>query len=78
MGEKPNDNTLSARDLVLSYGERVVVDGLSVTLPAGRITIIVGANACGKSTLLRGMSRLLKPAGGVVQIGRASCRERVF
>lgn len=69
MGTKPNDNTLSARDLVLSYGERVVVDGLSVTLPAGRITIIVGANACGKSTLLRGMSRLLKPAGGVVLLG---------
>ena len=58
--------TLSARDLVLSYGERIVVDGLSLTLPAGRITMIVGANACGKSTLLRGLSRLLKPAGGSV------------
>ena len=61
--------TLSAQDLVLSYGERLVVDGLSVTLPAGRITMIVGANACGKSTLLRGLSRLLKPAGGSVLLG---------
>ena len=58
--------TLSAQDLVLSYGERIVVDGLSLTLPAGRITMIVGANACGKSTLLRSMSRLLAPKKGHV------------
>lgn len=68
--------TLSAQDLVLSYGDRTVVDGLSVTLPAGRITVIVGANACGKSTLLRGLSRLLKPAGGTVLLGGKDIHSR--
>ena len=76
MGNTPDPNTLSAQDLVLSYGERLVVDGLSVTLPAGRITIIVGANACGKSTLLRGLSRLLKPAGGQVLLGGRDIHSR--
>ncbi|MCC3268506.1 ABC transporter ATP-binding protein [Arthrobacter gengyunqii] len=76
MDNTPDPDTLSAQDLVLSYGERVVVDGLSVTLPAGRITIIVGANACGKSTLLRGLSRLLKPAGGTVLLGGRDIHSR--
>ena len=71
-----NAQQLSARDLVLSYGERTVVDGLSVTLPAGKITMIVGANACGKSTLLRGLSRLLKPASGTVLLGGKDIHSR--
>jgi iron complex transport system ATP-binding protein len=39
---------------------------LSVDIPTGKITCIVGANACGKSTLLRALARLLKPKEGVV------------
>jgi iron complex transport system ATP-binding protein len=63
--EHPAD-TLEAEGITLAYAERTVVDGLSVTLPAGKVTVIVGANACGKSTLLRGLARLLKPASGSV------------
>jgi len=59
---------LQAKDLTLKYDQRCVVDGLSVRIPEGRVTMIVGANACGKSTLLRGLSRLLKPAGGAVTL----------
>ncbi|MGF9663677.1 ABC transporter ATP-binding protein [Arthrobacter crystallopoietes] len=58
--------TLQARDLTLAYDRRTVVQDLSVELPAGKVTIIVGANACGKSTLLRGLARLLRPAAGSV------------
>ncbi|MDN5895881.1 MAG: ABC transporter ATP-binding protein [Nocardioides sp.] len=50
----------------LGYGERTVVTDLSVRIPDHRVTVIVGANACGKSTLLRGMARLLKPVSGSV------------
>lgn len=42
------------------------MEELSLEVPVGRITVIVGANACGKSTLLRGLSRLLKPKAGTV------------
>ena len=60
------DHSLSAHDVRLAYDDRVVVDGLSLTIPTGQVTVIVGANACGKSTLLRGLARLLKPRGGHV------------
>ena len=59
---------LNAQDLTLKYDQRCVVDRLSIRIPEGKVTMIVGANACGKSTLLRGLSRLLKPASGAVTL----------
>ena len=59
---------LRATDLTLKYSQRTVVEGLHAEIPEGKVTMIVGANACGKSTLLRGLSRLLKPAAGVVTL----------
>jgi len=58
--------TLEAESLALGYRDRAVIDGLDLAIPPGRITAIVGANACGKSTLLRAMSRLLAPREGRV------------
>ena len=58
--------TLVAHELRLAYDDNVVVDGLSLTIPTGAVTVIVGANACGKSTLLRGLARLLRPETGCV------------
>lgn len=57
---------LEAAALRLAYDDRVVVHKLDLAIPPGRITAIVGANACGKSTLLRALGRLLKPTGGSV------------
>lgn len=59
---------LAARALRLAYGGAPVVDGVDLTLPDGRITAIVGANACGKSTLLRGIARIMRPLSGVVTL----------
>ncbi len=60
------DTVLSAQGLTISYEARQVIAGLDVEIPAGRISVIVGPNACGKSTLLRALSRLLAPAAGRV------------
>ncbi|CAL9448284.1 Ferric enterobactin transport ATP-binding protein FepC [Streptomyces sp. enrichment culture] len=57
---------LSARDLTLAYESRTVVDGLDLDVPDGRVTVVVGPNACGKSTLLRALGRLLRPRRGAV------------
>ncbi len=63
---------LRAKDLHLGYDDRAVVTGLDLAVPPGRITAIVGANACGKSTLLRALARLLAPRAGAVSLdGRA-------
>lgn len=59
-------HTLIVEDLELGYGGRTVVESLDLVVPPAKITCIVGANACGKSTLLRSMSRLLTPRSGQV------------
>jgi iron complex transport system ATP-binding protein len=62
----PGTSRLVAQDVSLGYGDRAVVDSLSCEVPDGQVTVIVGANACGKSTLLRGLARLLRPSSGTV------------
>ncbi|MFJ4920966.1 ABC transporter ATP-binding protein [Streptomyces sp. NPDC088725] len=57
---------LTARELTLAYEERTVVHDLDLAVPDGRVTVIVGPNACGKSTTLRALGRLLKPRTGSV------------
>jgi len=59
-------HTLIADGLSAGYGEATVLDGLDLAIPPGKITVIVGANACGKSTLLRTLSRLLPARKGTV------------
>ena len=59
---------LNAQDLTLQYDQRPGDRGLTAEIPEGKVTMIVGANACGKSTLLRGLARLLKPAAGTVPL----------
>jgi len=67
---------LRAEGLRLAYEERVVVDGLSVDIPDGAFTVIVGPNACGKSTLLRALARLLRPTRGTVLLDGADIHRR--
>jgi ABC-type cobalamin/Fe3+-siderophores transport system ATPase subunit len=63
---------LRAQHLRLGYEGRPVADDLSLVVPDGSFTAVVGPNACGKSTLLRAFSRLLRPQGGQVLLdGRA-------
>ncbi|WP_244900576.1 ABC transporter ATP-binding protein [Streptomyces nanshensis] len=57
---------MSAHDVTAGYGERTVLDRLSLEIPRGRVTTVVGANGSGKSTLLRVLARLLPPTGGHV------------
>ncbi|GAA1284231.1 ABC transporter [Planotetraspora silvatica] len=67
-GESRAPVRLAARDLSVGYGNRLVIEGLDLELPAGAFTVIIGPNACGKSTLLRTMARLLAPRGGAALI----------
>jgi iron complex transport system ATP-binding protein len=62
----PDGARLRGEGLSLGYDERAVSEDLTVAIPDGSFTVIVGPNACGKSTLLRALARMLKPSAGTV------------
>jgi iron complex transport system ATP-binding protein len=57
---------LRADMVTLGYDRRIIAEKLSVDMPDRSFTVVVGPNACGKSTMLRAPARLLKPAQGRV------------
>ncbi|TDD45423.1 ABC transporter ATP-binding protein [Nonomuraea terrae] len=63
-----NGARLSGTSLTLAYDQRVVATDLTVAIPDESFTVIIGPNACGKSTLLRALARMLKPKTGAVQL----------
>ena len=67
---------LRAEDLTLGYDDRVIARSLDVSIPNDSFTVIVGPNACGKSTLLRALARLLRPRSGEVYLDDAPIRSR--
>lgn len=70
VGTRPG---LGARDIVVGYGKNApILDGLSLDVLTGELTVIVGPNACGKSTLLRSLSRVLDVRSGVAELDGSS------
>ncbi len=52
--------------LAAGYGDRVIIDDLTLGIPDGSFSVIIGPNGCGKSTLLRSLARLISPSRGEV------------
>lgn len=60
---------LSAREIVVGYGKNApILEGLTLDVLPGELTVIIGPNACGKSTLLRSLARVLGVRSGVVEL----------
>ena len=57
---------LEVRDVVATYGPVTALDGVSITVPGGQITAVLGANGAGKTTLLRTVSGLVRPKAGSI------------
>ena len=57
---------LATRELSLGYNGSIIVDDLSLNIPSGRFTVLVGQNGCGKSTILRALAGLLAPMKGEI------------
>jgi iron complex transport system ATP-binding protein len=62
------NSRLRAQRVRLGYERRVVVEELDVAIPDASFTVIVGGNGCGKSTMLRGLARMLRPGSGAVHL----------
>jgi len=63
-----SDTRLSAQEVTLGHGDRVIVDGLRIDISPGVITTVIGPNGCGKSTMLRSLGRLLRPQQGRILV----------
>ncbi|WP_051267461.1 ABC transporter ATP-binding protein [Nakamurella lactea] len=57
---------LEAQHVTLAYDRLVIAEDLSLAIPDGKVSVLIGPNGCGKSTALRSLSRLLSPTAGQV------------
>lgn len=69
--ESPVSSRLGARQITVAYRDRVVLDQLSLDIPDGAFSVIIGANGSGKSTLLRALARIIAPVRGSVLLDGA-------
>ena len=59
---------IEVKDITKQYGKKVVLNGIDLQFPKGKITSLIGSNGAGKSTLLSIVSRLLAQDGGIVMV----------
>lgn len=57
-----------AEQIVAGYDHKTILHGISLVIPSNKISVMIGANACGKSTLLKTLARLIKPTNGTVTL----------
>jgi len=60
--------SIETKNLDIAYDDTLIVKELNMQIPEGKITSIIGANGCGKSTILKAVGRILKPKKGVVHL----------
>lgn len=60
--------SINTEGLNIAYGNLDIVKDMNLSIPKGKITAIIGANGCGKSTVLKTIARILQPKGGAIYI----------
>jgi ATP-binding cassette ChvD family protein len=68
-GERLGDKVIELKNVSKSFGDRLLIDDLSLTIPPGAIVGIIGPNGAGKSTLFKMITGAEKPDSGEVTIG---------
>ncbi|WP_435945491.1 ABC transporter ATP-binding protein [Dryocola sp. BD586] len=69
---KTDESGLHIETLSTGYQKNIIIDGISLTIPSGKMTVLAGANGSGKSTLLNTIARMITPfAGKIILDGKA-------
>ena len=63
-----NQHTFEGKNIVTGYDKKIIIDGIDLSVPSNKVSVIIGSNGCGKSTLLKTMARLIKPLSGDIVI----------
>ncbi len=66
--ETSNNAVVEIRDVSFSYGDRLIIDHLSLTIPRGKVVAIMGGSGCGKTTLLNLIGGRIKPDSGSLMV----------
>ena len=67
---------IEIQNLYVSYDQHDIISGMNLSIPQGKITMIIGPNGCGKSTLLKSIARILKPRKGNIYIKGKDIRKQ--
>ena len=67
---------IRTENLNISYGNLDIVKDLNINIPKGKITTIIGANGCGKSTILKTIARIITPKSGDIYINETNIKEQ--
>lgn len=73
--ETENNAVVEIKDISFSYGDRLIIDNLSLTIPRGKIVAIMGGSGCGKTTLLNLIGGRIKPDSGSLVVDGLSVPE---
>ena len=68
-GDRLGDLVIECKDVRKGFGDRLLIEALSFSLPAGGIVGIIGPNGAGKTTLFRMLTGVEKPDGGEIRVG---------
>jgi phospholipid/cholesterol/gamma-HCH transport system ATP-binding protein len=63
-----NSPIISVKNLIAKYGERTILDDITLDIYTGEVTVILGSSGGGKTTLMKNIIRLIEPFSGSVQI----------
>jgi iron complex transport system ATP-binding protein len=69
-------SVLKAENLSIAYEDKLIVEDLTLEIPEGKITALVGSNGSGKSTILKTLARILDPKQGVVYLDGKSIHKQ--
>ena len=66
---------ISVKNLSVAYENNTIIEDLSLSIPKGKISIIIGPSGCGKSTFLKTLARINKPKAGEIFINKKDIKK---
>lgn len=70
------ETTITIDNLQVAYDETIIIDQMNLAIPKGEITMIIGSNGCGKSTLIKTIGRIIKPKHGDIAINGTNIKKQ--